>query len=140
MPKQGNMKQKAYKNPTEVTLCWSFCAEHMFYLYAQLICPVRFHWGKLIFFWKWILIWDSFLLKDESSCPLPPLSTETLSGLNLSYAHCPNLFEFIYVSVPLCLKTVFPWCHPYLLTLTIFLLLLPSISWIYSYSIIQNNV
>lgn len=89
----------------------------------EFVCPVRLHWRELIFFLcKWLSGGDSFLVRDGSPCPLPPLSDGTPSGLDLCRprACCHSLCAFISASVLLCLED-FPWSHLSPLALFIFL-------------------
>lgn len=73
---------------------------------------------------------DSFLVRGGSLCLLPTLSTGSLNGLNLGRpcSCCHSLCGFISLSLLLCLETLFPWEHPSLPTVTIFLLLFPCSS------------
>jgi len=62
-----------------------------------------------LFLGKQMSVIDSFLVWDGSSCPLPLLSTGTLSGLNLwiPCSSCYSLCEFKFASVLLCLEGTF---------------------------------
>lgn len=67
----------------------------------------------MFFLCKQVSITGSFLARDRSLCPPPPLSTGTSSGLNQyrPCGCCHSLCEFICASILSCLGDTVSWSH-----------------------------
>lgn len=101
MPKKTSVRQKL-QNTIEFILCWP-SVMGVGTPFSVLYMPSETPLGKTNFLHCKQWFDDSFLLSDRSSCPLPPLSSGTTSGLNLcrSCARC-TVSESPCVSVSLC--------------------------------------
>jgi len=86
---------------------------------------VRFHWGKLIFPLRAVINWTGV---GVSVCVhvLSPCLGFQLAQTHAGPVSVATVSVSSYVSVLLCLKTLFSWCLPLPLALTISLPPLPQ--------------
>lgn len=124
------MKEKNLQKYHWVCFLPASIARHGAWPEVWFVYPLRLHCRKRMLRLQAVVIGGSFLFMAGSSCLLPPLSTGTLSGLNLCRP-CPcfhSLREPICVSFLLCLEDTAVLHHPSPLALRIFLPPLPNSS------------
>lgn len=103
--KRCQNKTKSHEETMGVVLCWP-CTPR---LGSALMCglyPVRLLWRNLIFsICQHLSIADIFLVRGETTYPLPPLCAGISSGwTRVGLVLAATVWGFICVSVPLCLE------------------------------------
>ena len=110
------MRQNIFKNIIEL-----FWAAHLLLgmeLSLSMVCiPKETPLEKSLFFFKWLSIGASVLVRDGAGVHFPSQYWNPIQFG--SCACCHSLCEFIQVLVLLCLKTLLSWCHSALLVLMI---------------------